>query len=178
MAYAKEKLSTFWMAATALPLMVIFVKGVWLRASLPYQSIARTEAWPPNQLQLLILGQRSNINTRLEIALTHLMSASPAYQIVGVRFVLSIHAVIFCARTQISILSLEFARAPSWGSHVLASCISSPCKLSLNRIHQYNRQKRTSPVSTKRLNGGSGHSQYRTSAPIFFCISAWWRKLT
>ena len=44
MAYANEKLSTFCMAATALPLIVIFEKGVRLRFSLSYQFIARTEA--------------------------------------------------------------------------------------------------------------------------------------
>lgn len=47
------KLSTFWMAATAVPLMVILVKGVLCKVAFPYQSMASTEAWPPSQLQLL-----------------------------------------------------------------------------------------------------------------------------
>ena len=50
--HAKEKLSTFWIAATALPPIVMFVNGVLCSVSLPYQSIARTEACPPSQLQL------------------------------------------------------------------------------------------------------------------------------
>ena len=46
-------------------------------------------------------------------------------------------------RTQISILSPEFARAPNWGSHVLPTCISSLCKPTLDRIrvYKYGRQK-------------------------------------
>ena len=50
--HAKEKLPTFCIAATGAPLMVIFVNGVFARVWDPNQSIARTEAWPPNQLQL------------------------------------------------------------------------------------------------------------------------------
>ena len=156
--------------------MVIFAKGVWLRTSLPYQFIARTEACPPSQLQLLIWVSEVKYTPEFKIAdllyvcITRLLK-------VGVRS-LRIHTVILCARTQISSLSLEFARAPNWGSHVLASCISSLCKLTLNRIYKYGRQKRTSPVLTKRLNGASEHSWYCTSAPILFWISAWWRKST
>jgi hypothetical protein len=44
--YAKEKLSTFCTAATGVPLIVILVNGVLWSVSLPYQSIARTDAWP------------------------------------------------------------------------------------------------------------------------------------
>ena len=50
--HAKEKLPTFCIAATGAPLMVIFVNGVFVRVWAPDQSIAKTEAWPPNQLQL------------------------------------------------------------------------------------------------------------------------------
>ena len=50
--HANEKLSTFWTAATAFPPIVMFVNGVLCNVSLPYQSIARTDAWPPSQLQL------------------------------------------------------------------------------------------------------------------------------
>lgn len=50
--YAKVKLSTFWIAATAFPPIVMFVNGVLCSVSLPYQSMASTDAWPPSQLQL------------------------------------------------------------------------------------------------------------------------------
>ena len=50
--HAKEKLSTFCTAATAVPLMVMFANGVACSVSLPYQFIASTDACPPSQLQL------------------------------------------------------------------------------------------------------------------------------
>ena len=50
--HANEKLSTFWIAAPGLPLIVMFVNGVLCSVSFPYQSIARTDACPPSQLQL------------------------------------------------------------------------------------------------------------------------------
>ena len=50
--HANEKLSTFWIAATGVPWIVMFVNGVLCSVSFPYQSIARTDAWPPSQLQL------------------------------------------------------------------------------------------------------------------------------
>jgi hypothetical protein len=73
--HAKEKLPTFCIAATGAPLMVIFVKGVFARVWAPNQSIARTEAWPPNQLQLKCKKAREAIQS---FAKTHLISASPA----------------------------------------------------------------------------------------------------
>jgi len=51
--YAKEKLSTFCISATALPSIVIFVNGVLCSVSLPYHFMARTVAWPPSQLQII-----------------------------------------------------------------------------------------------------------------------------
>ena len=89
--YAKEKLSTFWMAATAFPLMVMFVNGVLCSVSFPYQSIARTDAWPPSQLQL-DSPPFSNSSPSARDRATHLISASPA---------------------QIKIFILAFARAAS-----------------------------------------------------------------
>ena len=47
-----QTLATFWIAATGVPWIVIFVNGVLCSVSFPYQSIARTDAWPPSQLQL------------------------------------------------------------------------------------------------------------------------------
>lgn len=51
-AHTKEKLSKFCISATGFPLIVIMVKGVFTSLSWPYQSIARTAAWAPSQLQL------------------------------------------------------------------------------------------------------------------------------
>ena len=59
--YAKEKLSTFWMAATAFPLIVMFVNGVLCSVSFPYQSMASTDAWPPSQLQLILCAIRRHL---------------------------------------------------------------------------------------------------------------------
>jgi hypothetical protein len=55
--HANEKLSTFWIAATAEPLIVILWNGVSASRFFPYQSIARTDACPPSQLQLEICIQ-------------------------------------------------------------------------------------------------------------------------
>lgn len=52
MTHAKEKLSTFCTAATGVPSIVIFVNEVFASSAEPYQSMARTEACPPSQLQL------------------------------------------------------------------------------------------------------------------------------
>ena len=94
--HAKEKLSTFCTDATAVPLIVIFVRGVSCNVWLPYQSMASTAAWPPSQLQL--------------------MSASPACR-------MDQHwnpneSMIY---TQISIFNLESASADNLGSKVLES---------------------------------------------------------
>ena len=64
--YAKEKLSTFCTDATAVPFIVIFVRGVLCNVWLPYQSIASTEAWPPSQLQLMSASPACQIGSALE----------------------------------------------------------------------------------------------------------------
>ena len=60
------KLSTFWIAATALPPIVMFENGVLCSVSFPYQSIASTDACPPSQLQL----QRAREAKKTQVSLS------------------------------------------------------------------------------------------------------------
>jgi len=50
--HANEKLPTFWTAATALPLIVMFVSGVLASVAWPDHCIAKMASYPPTQLQL------------------------------------------------------------------------------------------------------------------------------
>jgi len=97
--------------------MVIFVNGVFARVWAPNQFIARTEAWPPNQLQLPCKNLEKHFYRRSN-RLTWYLHLQPWDEVV---FELSARPKISTLLTQISIFNPEFAKAPSWGSNVLAS---------------------------------------------------------
>ena len=160
--YANVKLSTFCTAATAVPLIVIFVMGVLWSVALPYQSIASTEAWPPSQLQLKPMVRYYNKQWWLDYVLDVSVASL---------WVISVGKWRDSSRnrhTQIRVLSRESTSAESSGSQVLASWY----KYRIRKMMVSSNLSLTSPVFAKWESTGSEHSLYVLVAPIFFKTEA------
>ena len=137
MTYAQEKWSRFVTWPTALLLIVNVLGSNAANFSFPYQSMAWTVALPPSQLQLGRIW-RLRLCVWCQWGYTHLMSASPAWEIPCKSVLLEQIAW----PTQIRVRNLESTRLWSCLKPDLASCAGFNADYKWKQWEKSHRQSR------------------------------------